>query len=74
VSTRSQSISDIGTVSDAGLACPNCGGTQFKVKRSGKAKWGTAAGVVAVGPLALLGLAKASQVKCVTCGTIYKRG
>ena len=66
-STRNQPISQAGRKTEAGLACPECGGTQFKAKRSGKAKLGA----VALTPLVL---AKAGQVKCVTCGAIYKRG
>lgn len=45
-----------------GAACPNCGGTQFTAKRSGLGKVGF--GVLAV----------KSMVRCVTCGTTFKRG
>jgi hypothetical protein len=44
------------------LLCPNCGGSQFKAKRS-------AAGKVAAGLLA-----PKTRVKCETCGTEYLRG
>jgi hypothetical protein len=60
-------ISAVGDRSSGVLACPRCGGTGFKAKRSAKAK----IGAVVLTPLTL---AKASQVKCVTCGTIYQRG
>jgi hypothetical protein len=55
-------ISEAGDRGDAGLACPKCGGTQFKAKRSAKGK--VAAGL----------LAPKTQVRCVTCGTTYRRG
>lgn len=42
-------------------ACPKCGGTSFTAKRSVKGK--VAAGVVA----------PKTQVKCVTCGAMFKR-
>lgn len=63
-------ISQVGSRGDDGtLRCPNCGGTSFDAKRSGKAK---AIGVVTVGVGALL--APKSRVKCETCGTVFKRG
>jgi len=44
------------------LACPGCGGTAFTAKRS-------------VDGLLLGGIfAPKSQVKCVTCGRVFKRG
>ncbi len=51
-----------------GIQCPNCGGTEFSQKRSkkGKTLWVVAA------PLVLL--APKSQVRCSTCGTMFKRG
>jgi hypothetical protein len=42
--------------------CPNCGGSQFTAKRSMKGK-------VAVGILA-----PKTQVRCVACGSMFKRG
>ena len=63
--SKGQRISTVAHRTDAGLACPKCGGVQFTTKRSFKQK-------------AALGLAslavKGSQVRCVTCGTVYKRG
>lgn len=47
------------------LACPKCGGGQFKVRRRTSTK-------VALGAASLLGQAK--WVRCVTCGTEYRRG
>lgn len=59
-------ISAVGTkVEGAGLACPKCGGTQFKVQRKTSTK-------VAFGMASMLGNAK--HVRCVTCGTRYLRG
>jgi uncharacterized protein with PIN domain len=48
-------------VSDDGR-CPNCGGTEFTAKRSVKGKIGFGL------------LARKSQVRCVSCGTMFKRG
>lgn len=42
--------------------CPRCGGTAFKAKRSVKGK--VAGGL----------LAPKTQVKCTTCGLMFKRG
>jgi len=61
-------ISDAGMTAE-GVRCPKCGGQQFTAKRSKKGKF---IGVVTVG--AGVVLAPKTQVKCVTCGTMYKRG
>jgi hypothetical protein len=62
-------LSQVGAKSDAGLACPKCGGTQFTAKRSNKGK------IVGISTLGVAGLiAPKSQVKCVTCGTMFRRG
>ncbi len=62
-------ISAVGDQSSGGLACPKCGGAQFTAKRSNKGKlFGFM--IVGVGGL----IAPKSQVKCVTCGTMFKRG
>ena len=58
-------ISDVGVKTPAGLACPKCGGTQFKAGRKASTK-------VAFGVASLLG--EAQHVRCVTCGTRYMRG
>lgn len=56
-----KSISTVADRSSGALACPSCGGTTFKPKRS-KAKF-------------IFGLlAPRSRVRCVTCGKTYKRG
>jgi DNA-directed RNA polymerase subunit RPC12/RpoP len=55
-------ISKVGVQGQAGLACPKCGGTQFKAKRS-------AGGKVGLGLLA-----PKTRVRCVTCGAQYTRG
>jgi len=51
------------------LMCPSCGGTQFTAKRSASAK---SAGCLLFGIGFLL--APKSRVRCVTCGTEFKRG
>jgi len=64
-------ISTVGTKSEAGgLACPRCGGTHFKARRSRAARYG---GGVTLGVATLL-VTKQKQVTCVTCGTRYDRG
>lgn len=55
-------ISEVADRSTGALACPKCGGTSFKSKRSVKGK--LAGGV----------FAPKSRVKCETCGEVYKRG
>jgi hypothetical protein len=68
IGTREQ-ISAVGAKTDAGLACPKCGGSQFTAKRSKKGK------VIGFATIGVGGLvAPKSQVKCVTCGTMFKRG
>lgn len=62
-------LSEVGVRTDAGLACPKCGGIQFQAKRSGAHRL---AGWAIAGPLALL--ATGGQVRCVTCATVYLRG
>jgi DNA-directed RNA polymerase subunit RPC12/RpoP len=49
-------------------ACPRCGGTDFTAKRSVKGKT-VGFGLAGIGGL----LAPKSQVKCVTCGEMFKR-
>jgi hypothetical protein len=58
-------LTDIATPGEDGPKCPKCGGTQFTAKRAKK-------GFVLVGVGALV--APKSQLKCVTCGTMFKRG
>jgi hypothetical protein len=62
---KPQPISAVGTETAAGLACPKCGGTQFKVQRKLSTK-------LAFGAASMLGQAR--HVRCVTCGTQYQRG
>jgi hypothetical protein len=65
-------ISQAGARAEGGkgqLLCPNCGGAQFKAKRSAAAK---AVLIPTVGVGALL--APKSRVKCETCGTVFLRG
>lgn len=62
-------LSTVGVKGAAGLACPKCGGTQFTAKRSMTGK------VIGFSTLGVGGLlAPKSQVKCVACGTMFKRG
>lgn len=68
-SLRRRRLSKAGGQTAAGLACPRCGSSQFTAKRSKKGK---VIGVVTVGVGVLL--APKSQVKCVACGTMYRRG
>jgi hypothetical protein len=77
VGTKQQRLSEVGSKTEAGLACPKCGSTQFKAKRSARGK--LIGGTVGVATLGVLGpaaaaLAPKSQVRCVACGTTYKRG
>lgn len=59
---RTKRISEVGRRPDGTLGCPVCGGSQFTAKRSG-------------GSMALLGiLAPKTMVRCVTCGTTFRRG
>lgn len=58
-------ISEVGEQTAAGLACPKCGGTQFKAGRKTSTK-------LAFGATSMLG--QAHFVRCVTCGTRYRRG
>jgi hypothetical protein len=59
---KREDLSNVGKQTSQGLACPKCGGTQFTAKRSMKGK-------VAIGVFA-----PKTQVKCVACGTMFKRG
>lgn len=71
-------ISSVGKAEgQAGLACPKCGGGQFKARRSTAARATIGAATVATGGLAGLGAAavtRQKQVQCVTCGAKYMRG
>ncbi len=69
-------ISEVGERSVAGLACPKCGGTAFKAKRSRGAKLLMAPVAVTSLGVGLVGVAalRKTRVKCVTCGTEYLRG
>lgn len=64
-----QKLSEVDRGEDGELRCPNCGGQQFTAKRSKKGK---TVGVLTVGIGALA--APKSQVKCVTCGEMFRRG
>lgn len=59
-------FTSIGTRDEEGnVRCPNCGGAQFKAKRSLGRK-------VGLGLASLL--TTANEVECVTCGKKFKRG
>ena len=62
-------LSAVAKRTGSGLACPRCGGTEFTAKRSNKGKIGLGAVFL---PAALL--APKTQVKCVACGMMFKRG
>jgi hypothetical protein len=64
-SSKPPALSDVAATSPVGLACPKCGGTQFKAHRRLSTK-------LMFGAASLLGQAK--HVRCVTCGTDYLRG
>lgn len=74
--TMKAPISQVADRSSGGLACPKCGGTNLKAKRSGKAVVGVTAGTVATFGLGAVfaGKAKKRWVVCETCGTRYQRG
>ena len=64
-----QPLSAVGQQTEAGLACPKCGSTQFTAKRSMTGK------IVGFGTLGVGGLlAPKTRVKCVACGTMFQRG
>lgn len=64
-------------VPGGGLACPQCGGTQWKAgRKAGKVGASVAVGLL-IAPVAGLGLtalASSKVVRCVTCGATFKRG
>ena len=62
--TSGQRLATVGARTPAGLACPKCGGTQFKPARKTSTK-------VIFGAASMLGQAK--WVRCVTCGERYRR-
>ena len=66
-----ENLSEVGDhTADGILKCPRCGGTEFTAKRSGKEMAARFAHLGTVGALA----APKSQVKCVACGLMFKRG
>ena len=69
-------LSEVGDRSHGVLACPKCGGTQFKAKRSlgKKLVTGALALPTAGAALAVGALGKKTRVKCETCSTEYLRG
>jgi hypothetical protein len=67
--TKKQKISAVGAKPGGDLACPKCGGAQFKTRRSALHR------TTIITTVGVSGLLKSgSQVRCTTCGTIYKRG
>lgn len=80
-----QRLSDVGVRTAGGLACPNCGGTSFKLKRSIGQKVGFAGGAAATvltagavlptfGAAGVAAVARASRVVCIPCGKTFVRG
>lgn len=76
-------LSAVGKQTGSGLACPRCGGAQFKTKRSTKWKAGLAGGAaltaLSAGAFAPVLIASAATAKpkwvvCVTCAEVYHRG
>ena len=68
--THKTTISQAGVRSGSGgLACPKCGGSQFKARRSSAAR----AAVITTGVAGALATKK-TQVTCETCGTRFARG
>ncbi len=63
-------LSEVGSkTKDGALRCPHCGSTAFQAKRSARGKTiGALCGGVGIA------LAPKSRVKCVACGTEFKRG
>jgi DNA-directed RNA polymerase subunit RPC12/RpoP len=65
---RRQAASEVGRTADGGLVCPRCGGTQFEARRSNVKR-------AALVPIEIgTPLTSQNQVRCVTCGTKFKRG
>jgi hypothetical protein len=62
IGDRANRISQVGVKTTGGLACPKCGGTSFKSKRSATGKVGFGL------------LAAKTRVKCETCGAQFTRG
>lgn len=61
-------------MTERGLACPKCGGTQFKARRTAGDRTRIAAGTVTTGVGGIFSARKNQQkVQCVTCGTFYDR-
>jgi hypothetical protein len=60
-----RTLTEVGDRTSGVLACPRCGGTQFKVQRKTSTK-------LAFGLSSMLGNAR--WVRCVTCGQRYRRG
>ena len=68
-------ISAVGDRSSGFLACPKCGGAQFRIKRRGLVKGAAWIAAPLTGALSLAALAAPkSRVQCVTCKTEYLRG
>lgn len=75
-STVRAPISQVGDRSSGVLACPKCGGAQFKAKRRGLAKgaaWAAAPITLGLTAAAMAAIPK-TRVQCVTCKTEYLRG
>ena len=68
-------LSAVGDRDSGVLACPKCGGAQFRAKRRGLVKGAAWVAAPVTGALSLAALAAPkSRVQCVTCKTEYFRG
>ena len=52
-------------------ACPKCGGTQFKLRRTPGRRAGIGTATVLAGGVGALAAAGKQKVQCVTCGLFY---
>lgn len=73
--TVRSNLSEVGDRSSGLLACPKCGGAQFRIKRRGLVKGAAWLAAPVTGALSLAALAAPkSRVQCLTCKTEYLRG
>jgi endogenous inhibitor of DNA gyrase (YacG/DUF329 family) len=83
-STSAPRLSQVGQRTEHGLACPRCGGTSFKLKRSLGQKAGFAGGMAATiltagavlptfGVAGIAAIAKARRIVCIPCGMTFTR-
>lgn len=56
---------------DGHPACPKCGGTQFKLRRTPGRRAGIGTATVLAGGVGALAAAGKQKVQCITCGLFY---